>query len=70
MTNSNQLLRQSKVTEIIDLGKMLYTSEGLHEFLSTPLPVFGGHSGFEMIQRGEYEPVLAALAADFEGIGF
>jgi transcriptional regulator with XRE-family HTH domain len=69
-TDPDQLLRLSKLKEIIDLGNLIYTPEGLHEFLSTPLPVFGGHSGFDLIQLGEYEPVLAALAADFEGTGF
>lgn len=69
-TDPDQLARLAKLREIVELGRMVYTSEGLKEFLSTPLSVFGGRSGFDLIQLGEYEPVLAALAADFEGTGF
>lgn len=69
-TDPAHLARLAKLKEILDLGLMVYSSPGLHEFLSTPLPIFNGRSGFELIQLGEYEPVIAALAADFEGTGF
>lgn len=65
-----QLLGLAKLKEIIDLGLAVYTSEGLKEFLRTPLPVFEGRTGFELIQLGEYDRVIGALAADFEGTGF
>ncbi|MDH3599869.1 MAG: helix-turn-helix transcriptional regulator [Candidatus Tectomicrobia bacterium] len=65
-----QLVRLAQLKEISELGRAVYTPEGLKEFLSTPLPVFGGRTGFDFIQLGECEPVIRALAADFEGTGF
>jgi transcriptional regulator with XRE-family HTH domain len=65
-----QLSRLAKLKEISELGQAVYTPEGLREFLSAPLPVFAGRTGFELLHVGEYESVLAALAADFEGTGF
>jgi transcriptional regulator with XRE-family HTH domain len=67
---SEQLARLAKLKEISELGQAVYTPEGLREFLSTPLPVFAGRTGFDLLQLGDYEPVLGALAADFEGTGF
>ena len=65
-----QLARLAKLKEISELGQTIYTPEGLREFLSTPLPVFKGCTGFDLIQLGDYEPIIGALAADFEGTGF
>jgi transcriptional regulator with XRE-family HTH domain len=62
--------RLAFLKEIKDLGTLVYTKEGLKEFLSTPLPIFGGRSALVLLQLGEYEPVISALAADFEGTGF
>jgi transcriptional regulator with XRE-family HTH domain len=64
------LTRLAKLKEISELGQAVYTPEGLREFLSTPLPVFAGRTGFDLLQLGDYEPVIGALAADFEGAGF
>lgn len=64
------LWRLAKLKEIIDLGLKVYTPEGFKEFMTTPLPVFGGKAAFDLLFVGDYEPVLAALAADFEGTGF
>ncbi|WP_299488028.1 helix-turn-helix domain-containing protein [Acaryochloris sp. IP29b_bin.137] len=69
-TDKELLRKMAKLQEIVDLGARVYSPEGLKEFLSTPLPVFGGRSGLDLIGLGEFEPVLAALAADFEGTGF
>jgi transcriptional regulator with XRE-family HTH domain len=69
-SDPDQLSRLAKLKEIAALGRMVYTAEGLKEFLLTPLPIFNGRSGFDLIGLGEYEPVMAALAADFEGTGF
>jgi transcriptional regulator with XRE-family HTH domain len=69
--SDEELLRKmAKLKEIVDLGSRVYSPEGLKEFLSTPLPVFGGRSGLDLMSLGEFEPVIAALAADFEGTGF
>jgi transcriptional regulator with XRE-family HTH domain len=69
-TDEELLRKMAKLKEIVDLGSRIYEPEGLKEFLSTPLPVFGGRSGLDLIGLGEFEPVIAALAADFEGTGF
>lgn len=68
--DSDVLRRLAKLKEIRDLGLMVYTPEGLKEFLSTPLPIFGGRSALDFLQLGDYEPVLGALASDLEGTGF
>ncbi len=64
------LSRLAKLKEITELGQMVYTSIGFQEFLKTPLPVFGGRCAFDLLQLGDYETVISALAADFEGTGF
>lgn len=69
-TNGELLRKMAKLQEIVDLGSRVYQPDGLKEFLSTPLPVFGGHSGLDLISLGEFEPVIVALVADFEGTGF
>ncbi|WP_228021922.1 helix-turn-helix domain-containing protein [Vasconcelosia minhoensis] len=69
-TDEALLRKMAKLQEIVDLGSRVYQPDGLREFLSTPLPLFGGRSGLDLIGLGEFEPVIAALAADFEGTGF
>jgi transcriptional regulator with XRE-family HTH domain len=69
-SDPDTLLRLAKLKEIVELGLMVYTPEGLKEFLNTPLPVFGGRCAFDLLQLGEYETVIGTLAADFEGTGF
>lgn len=69
-SDPDTLLRLAKLKEIVELGLMVYTPEGLKEFLKTPLPVFGGRCAFDLLGLGDYEPVISALAADFEGTGF
>ncbi len=66
----DMLRRVAKLKEIVDLGASVYMPEELNEFLSTPLPVFGGRSGMDLLRLGEFDAVIAALAADFEGTGF
>ena len=56
--------------EIQELGLKAYTPEGYEEFLSTPMPVFGGHTAKDLIAAGYGERVLAALAQDYEGLGY
>lgn len=69
-TDEDVLRKMSKLQEIYELGSRMYSPEGLKEFLTTPLPVFGGRSGLDLMGLGEFEPVLSALAADYEGTGF
>lgn len=69
-SDRDTLLRLAKLKEIQELGLMVYTPEGLKEFLNTPLPVFGGRCALDLLVLGDYEPVISALATDFEGTGF
>lgn len=59
-----------QIQEIRDLGHCVYTPEGFQVFLKTPLPVFAGRTALQMIEQGQAAAVLAALAADYEGLGF
>jgi DNA-binding transcriptional regulator YiaG len=67
--DQSQILRIHKLQEIVDLGSQIYTPAGLREFLSKPQPVFNGHTAYQLMSIGEYDVVLSALAADFEGSG-
>ena len=62
--------RLTQLKKITTIGRKVYTPKGLNEFLSTPLSVFGGKTGYDMISLNENEAVISALAADYEGIGF
>lgn len=66
----NHIIAINKLKEIIDLGCAVYTPEGLQDFIFKPQPVFDGHSAFQLISIGDYDRVLSALAADYEGTGF
>jgi transcriptional regulator with XRE-family HTH domain len=61
--------RLVRLQEIIDLGTKVYTPEGLSDFFSTPLPEFGNKTAYDMLFIGDYDVVLSALAADYEGLG-
>ncbi len=63
-------VRLAKLQEIATLGLMVYTVDGLKEFLTTPLPVFDLHTAIDLMMIGEYDRVIGALAADFEGLGY
>ena len=65
-----QIMSLAKLNEIWELGRKIYTKEGLKEFLRTPLPVFDGKTAFDLIKIGEYDRVIGALAAELEGVGF
>jgi transcriptional regulator with XRE-family HTH domain len=65
-----QIMSLAKLNEIWELGRKIYTKEGLKEFLRTPLPIFDGKTAFDLILIGEYDRVIGALAAELEGIGF
>ena len=64
------LERLAQLKKIATIGRKVYTPEGLNEFLSTPLSVFEGKTGYDMIFLNENEAVISALAADYEGMGF
>lgn len=60
----------ARIQEIRDLGLTVYTPDGFRQFLVTPLPAFGHRTPLQLIEQGESEAVIAALAADYEGAGF
>lgn len=62
--------RLAAVQEITALGTAIYTREGFIDFLRLPMPVFGGLSALQLLERGESETVLTALGSDYEGIGY
>ncbi|MHB8577791.1 MAG: helix-turn-helix domain-containing protein [Dehalococcoidia bacterium] len=59
-----------KLAEIVHLGLIVYTPEGFVIFMSTPLGEFHGRTALQLIELGEAEDVLGALAGDYEGLGF
>ncbi len=62
--------RMAQLREIAELGASVYTGEGLADFLDAPLAEFGGLTSLQLMERGEADKVLAALAADYEGAGY
>jgi len=62
--------RMAHLREIAELGASVYTREGLADFLDVPLAEFGGLTALQLMERGEADKVIAALAADYEGAGY
>ena len=62
--------RMAQLREIAELGASVYTREGLADFLDAPLSEFDGLTALQLMERGEADKVLAALAADYEGAGY
>jgi transcriptional regulator with XRE-family HTH domain len=60
----------AQIQEVRDLGLCVYTLEGFRKFLKTPLPTFAGRTPLQMIEQGKAEDVIAALASDYEGLGY
>lgn len=58
----------AQIQEIRDLGLIVYTPEGFRQLLATSLPEFEGRTALQMIEQGRADAVLAALAADYEGV--
>jgi hypothetical protein len=64
-------LRHDPLTyQILEVGLAVYTPHGLTAFLTTRQPEFGGQTGLQLVERGQAERVLAALAADLDGLGY
>ncbi len=68
--SAEAMQRLAKLHEIVNLGLMVYTSEGFKEFLNTPLDVFDGYSASQLMAISQHDRVLAVLAADYEGQGY
>lgn len=63
-------LRMAQLRQIAELGATVYTRERLGDFLEAPLAEFGGLTALQLIERGEADRVLAAIASDYEGAGY
>src|SRR5919197_6747550 len=59
--------RLGQLAQIAELGRLVYTPEGWRQFLTLPQPRFGGRSALQLIERGEGDRVIGALATDYEG---
>jgi transcriptional regulator with XRE-family HTH domain len=62
--------RLAQIRDIVELGLIVYSREGFKHFLTLPMPLFDGHSALQLIELGEGDRVLNALAADYEGLGY
>ena len=60
--------RLAKLKELTDLGLLVYTPDGFARFMATPLPVFDGLTGLQLVERGEVKRVFAELASTYEGV--
>lgn len=61
-------MRLAQLQELVDLGLLVYTPKGLVRFVSLPLPVFGGLTALQLVERGQIERVMAELASVYEGV--
>jgi hypothetical protein len=59
--------RLGQLAQIVEMGQLVYTQEGWRQFLTLPQPRFGGRTALQLIERGEAERVIGALATDYEG---
>lgn len=62
--------RLTLIDEIVSVGLLVYTEEGFRDFMGTPLAEFGDCTALQLIERDQEERVLAALASDYEGLGY
>jgi transcriptional regulator with XRE-family HTH domain len=69
-TSSRIRAQVAQIQEVRDLGLCVYTPEGFRQFLKTPLPTFAGRTALQMIEQGQADAVISALAADYEGLGW
>jgi hypothetical protein len=60
----------AQIQAVRDLGLCVYTPEGFHQFLKTPLPAFDGRTPLQMIEQGKADDVISGLASDYEGLGY
>jgi uncharacterized protein (DUF2384 family) len=69
-TSSRIRVQLAQIQAVRDLGLCVYTPEGFRQFLKTPLPTFEGRTPLQMIEQGKTGDVIAALASDYEGLGY
>jgi transcriptional regulator with XRE-family HTH domain len=61
--------RLAQLREVAALGQLVYSPAGLTQFLTTPIAAFSYRTAAQMLERGDGACVLAALTADYEGLG-
>ncbi|WP_086135660.1 hypothetical protein [Methylocaldum sp. SAD2] len=61
---------RNPIREIGELALLVYTPEGVAAFLATPLAEFHGRTVLDLMSVRECDTVIAALAADVEGLGY
>lgn len=66
-TRQTPLRRLAQLEQIAELGQMVYTPEGVHLFMRTPLPAFDGRTALQLIEQEEWRQVLGLLATEYEG---
>jgi hypothetical protein len=59
--------RLAQLAQIVELGELVYSLKGWQQFLTLPQPRFDGRTALQLIERGEAQRVLGALATDYEG---
>lgn len=59
----------AELREIVDLATTVFGAEGMQRFLALPLPGYDGASPLQLVERRQSSAVLAALAADYDGVG-
>lgn len=59
----------AELREIVDLATIVFGADGMRRFLALPLSGYEGATPLQLIERRHSSAVLAALAADYEGIG-
>ena len=69
-TNRTARQRLAQLQEIVQLGLMVYKPDGFRLFLTTPMPVFAGRTGLQLIEHGQGDVVFGVLAGVYEGLGY
>jgi DNA-binding transcriptional regulator YiaG len=69
-TSPGDIAQIKRLKALMDLGLKVYSRQGLQSLLAEAQPVFGNKTGIDMLAFGEYERVVAAIEADFEGLGY
>lgn len=70
LPNAEAKQHLAKLKEIAELAQVVYTPEGVKDFLSTPMEDFNRYTALDLIRLGQHDRVIAALAADYEGLGY
>jgi transcriptional regulator with XRE-family HTH domain len=67
--SGHSAVRLAQLREIAELGQLVYAPAGLTQFITTLMAVFDYRTAAQMVERGDGARVLAALSADYEGLG-